>query len=118
MEDLGASPDPRLLEKFGRRFVAGDVLFREGDVGNEAFLLQEGRVRLLKRVRTVERSLMVLKPGDLFGESVECPLQGAAFCIRTGAVESFPATVPLRTYEVQVVGDDVQIDPTPRPLHR
>ncbi|NUP96412.1 MAG: GNAT family N-acetyltransferase [Planctomycetaceae bacterium] len=26
-------------------------------------------MRLLKRVRTVERSLMVLKPGDLFGES-------------------------------------------------
>lgn len=73
MEDLGTSPDPRLLEKFGRRFSAGDVLFREGDVGNEAFLLQEGRVRLLKRVRTVERSLMVLKPGDLFGESALVP---------------------------------------------
>lgn len=67
MDEL--APDPRLLEKFGRAFRAGDVLFREGDAGDEAFLLQEGRVRLLKRVRTVERSLMVLKPGDLFGES-------------------------------------------------
>jgi CRP-like cAMP-binding protein len=68
MDDLGA-PDPRLLERFGRRFSAGDVIFREGEPGSEAFLLQEGRVRLLKRVRTVERSLMVLRPGDLFGES-------------------------------------------------
>ncbi len=68
MDDVVA-PDPRLLEKFGRRFQAGDVIFREGEPGNEAFLLQDGRVRLLKRVRTVERSLMVLKPGDLFGES-------------------------------------------------
>lgn len=59
-----------------------------------------------------------LTEGELFGESVECPLHGAAFCIRTGAVESFPATIPLRTYEVQVVGTDVQINPTPRPLHR
>ncbi len=67
--DEGASPDPRLLEKFGRRFAAGEVIFREGEPGVEAFLLQEGRVRLLKKVRTVERSLMVLKPGDLFGES-------------------------------------------------
>ena len=67
MEEAG--PDPRLLEKFGRRFTAGEVIFREGEAGHEAFLLQEGRVRLLKKVRTVERSLMVLKPGDLFGES-------------------------------------------------
>lgn len=69
MDDLGGSPDPRLLERFGRKFRAGEQIFREGDTGNEAFLLQEGRVRLLKKVRTVERSLMVLKPGDLFGES-------------------------------------------------
>jgi CRP/FNR family cyclic AMP-dependent transcriptional regulator len=69
MDDGGGGPDPRLLEKFGRRFSAGEVLFREGEPGQEAFLLQEGRVRLLKKVRTVERSLMVLKPGDLFGES-------------------------------------------------
>ena len=67
------SPDPRLLERFGRPFAAGDVLFREGEVGAEAFLLQEGRVRLLKKVRLVERSLMVLRPGDLFGESALIP---------------------------------------------
>jgi CRP-like cAMP-binding protein len=72
MDELG-TPDPRLLERFGRKFSAGDVIFREGDSGNEAFLLQEGRVRLLKKVRTVERSLMVLKPGDLFGESALTP---------------------------------------------
>jgi CRP/FNR family cyclic AMP-dependent transcriptional regulator len=71
MEEL--APDPRLLEKFGRKFQPGDVIFREGEPGSEAFLLQEGRVRLLKRVRTVERSLMVLKPGDLFGESALTP---------------------------------------------
>ena len=65
MDELVA-PDPRLLEKLGRKFKAGDVLFKEGEAGNEAFLIQEGRVRLLKKVRTVERSLMVLKPGDLF----------------------------------------------------
>src|SRR3954468_4088347 len=69
MDEGGGGPDPRLLEKFGRRFSAGEVLFREGEPGQEAFLLEEGRVRLIKKVRGVERSLMVLKPGDLFGES-------------------------------------------------
>jgi CRP-like cAMP-binding protein len=63
------SEGERLRVRFGRRFEVGDVIFREGEEGSSAFLLEEGRVRLIKRVRGVERSLMVLKPGDLFGES-------------------------------------------------
>lgn len=49
------------------------MLFREGDAGPEVFILQEGRVRVLKRVRMVERSLQILKPGDLFGEGSLIP---------------------------------------------
>lgn len=57
-----------LVEQYGRPFVQGDILFREGEPATHAFLLYEGRVRLLKRVRMVERSLSVLRGGDLFGE--------------------------------------------------
>jgi CRP-like cAMP-binding protein len=68
--DLGQDTErARLIARFGRQFQTGDALFREGDPASEAFLLQEGRVRLLKRVRLVERSLMVVRPGELFGES-------------------------------------------------
>lgn len=67
--DLDPAERARLLGRFGRRFSAGEALFREGAAAGEAFLLHDGRVRLLKRVRMVERSLMVLRPGDLFGES-------------------------------------------------
>lgn len=67
-EERGAEAD-RLHARFGRRFEAGDVIFREGEHAHEAYLLEEGRVRLIKRVRGLERSLMVLRPGDLFGES-------------------------------------------------
>jgi len=67
--EIGDSERQRLIARFGRKIAAGEVIFRENDPANEAFLLQEGRVRLLKRVRTTERSLMVLKSGDLFGES-------------------------------------------------
>jgi CRP/FNR family transcriptional regulator, cyclic AMP receptor protein len=73
---MATSPDEqqdRLLARFGHRFVAGDVLFRDGDAAREAFLLQEGRVRLIKRVGAIERSLRVLRPGDLFGESALVP---------------------------------------------
>ena len=71
MTDLGPSDDAqaRLLSRYGRRFAAGTVLFRDGDPATEAFLLQDGRVRLLKQAGRMERSLRVVRPGDLFGES-------------------------------------------------
>lgn len=89
MEDLGAPERERLLSRYGRSFVAGDVIFREGDAASEAFLLQEGRVRLIKRVRAVERSLMVLRPGDLFGESAliaGSPRTSTALALSDGVV--------------------------------
>jgi CRP/FNR family cyclic AMP-dependent transcriptional regulator len=67
--DIAPSDRARLISRFGRAFTSGEALFREGEPAKEAFLLQEGRVRLLKRVRLIERSLIVLRPGDLFGES-------------------------------------------------
>ncbi len=73
MVDVGAESSDevqqKLLARFGRRFSAGSVVFSDGDIGTEAFLLQEGRVRLIKRVGAVERSLRLLRAGDLFGES-------------------------------------------------
>jgi CRP/FNR family transcriptional regulator, cyclic AMP receptor protein len=62
-----ASRDP-LTAQFGRRFSSGEVLFNEGEPGHQAFLLQQGRLRLLKRVAGRERSVRMVKPGDLFGE--------------------------------------------------
>jgi CRP/FNR family cyclic AMP-dependent transcriptional regulator len=67
-DSIGPQERARLLGRYGRRFVAGESIFREGTLAREAFLLQEGRVRLLKHVAMAERSLAVVKPGDLFGE--------------------------------------------------
>jgi len=66
--DEGADAQQRLLARFGRHFAAGTVIFRDGETAEHAFLLQSGRVRLLKRVGSMERSLRVARPGDLFGE--------------------------------------------------
>lgn len=67
--DVDAQEQSRLLTRFGRRFAAGDTFFQEGMPAHEAFLVQEGRVRLLKRVSMTDRSLAVVKAGDIFGES-------------------------------------------------
>jgi 3-phenylpropionate/trans-cinnamate dioxygenase ferredoxin component len=47
--------------------------------------------------------------GHLRRMRVICPLHGAAFDCRTGAALGPPAVVPLKTYVVRVIGEDVQI---------
>ena len=66
---VGSQESARLLGRYGRRFAAGEALFHEGAPATEAFLVHDGRVRLLKRVAMADRSLAVLKEGDLFGEA-------------------------------------------------
>lgn len=74
MTDEAHPPDDEAPESIGARsFQQGDVIFRQGDPGAEAYLLVEGSVRLIKKVRGEGRSLSVLKPGDLFGESALLP---------------------------------------------
>jgi CRP-like cAMP-binding protein len=59
----------QLFQKYGRTFPAGSVLFREGDVTRDIFILQAGRVRITKKVRDIEKLLDVLsEPGEFFGE--------------------------------------------------
>ncbi len=57
-----------LFEKFGRTFPTGTVLFREGDPGEEMYVIQTGRVQLTRRVRGREAHLATLPPGEFFGE--------------------------------------------------
>ena len=68
VDELGAAERAQLFERFGRSFEAGASIYAEGDEAEHCFLIQDGRVRLVKRIRSSDRSLTVLRPGDLFGE--------------------------------------------------
>ena len=46
---------------------------------------------------------------DLEGTEVVCPLHMARFDIVTGKALCFPATVALRTFRVEIVGDAVHV---------
>lgn len=50
-----------------------------------------------------------LAEGFLDGETIECPLHGATFSIKTGEALTPPAVEPLATYAVRVEGDDVLV---------
>ncbi|MFO0686996.1 MAG: Crp/Fnr family transcriptional regulator [Sandaracinus sp.] len=73
MQELGQADRQRLFERFGQSYAPGEVVYEEGSPSEHCYLLQEGRVRLVKRIRGSERSLTVLKPGDLFGEDALLP---------------------------------------------
>jgi 3-phenylpropionate/trans-cinnamate dioxygenase ferredoxin subunit len=40
---------------------------------------------------------------------ISCPVHGARFDLETGEPMNPPATMPVRTYEVRVVGDTVEV---------
>jgi 3-phenylpropionate/trans-cinnamate dioxygenase ferredoxin subunit len=48
-----------------------------------------------------------LSEGDVEDGTVECWLHGSRFDLRTGWPTSLPATKPVPTYPVSVIGDEV-----------
>jgi len=44
------------------------MIFREGDKGEEMFIIQAGKIKISKRIRGVEKTLATLEKGEFFGE--------------------------------------------------
>lgn len=59
----------RELEGYFAEYAPGDDIFREGDTTGEMFVVQEGRVAILKHIDGAERELALLGPGEFFGET-------------------------------------------------
>lgn len=102
--DSGQDEQSRLFGRFGRRFAAGEVIFEAGSPAVEAYLLQEGRVRLIKRVGASERSLRVVRPGDLFGEQALVP-GVARTSTAVALVESSAIVLDPSTFEHLLAGN-------------
>ena len=47
---------------------AGEYIFREGDLGTEMYIINEGKVEILNVVWDEEQVLAELEKGDFFGE--------------------------------------------------
>ena len=55
--------------RFLSHFPAGKILFREGDAGEDMYIIQSGRVAIKKRTGAhKDVTLAVLEKGDFFGE--------------------------------------------------
>ncbi|MBR9971929.1 Crp/Fnr family transcriptional regulator [Magnetospirillum sulfuroxidans] len=51
-----------------RTFAKGAVIFKEGENGREAYMLQKGKVRIFKTVAGRRITIGVVQPGQVFGE--------------------------------------------------
>lgn len=51
-----------------RHYDDGALICREGDISQEMFIIQGGKVRIFKRSGTADVELAILDKGDFFGE--------------------------------------------------
>jgi len=60
--------EPDFAEKFLRVFHAGEVVFEEDSAGRQMYVVNAGRVNVLKRSDGGSVLVGTLGPGDIFGE--------------------------------------------------
>ncbi|HEX9920144.1 MAG TPA: Crp/Fnr family transcriptional regulator [Candidatus Methylomirabilis sp.] len=60
--------EQRLFGRFGKEIPKGTILFWENEPGQEMYIIQSGKVKISKKVRDVEKTLVILGKGDFFGE--------------------------------------------------
>ena len=49
-------------------FQDGEVIFEEGDVGRDLYIVQSGEVRIMKKLKDATIELARFKKGDFFGD--------------------------------------------------
>lgn len=60
--------DELLVQKFGKKVMAGTVLFKDGEAGHQMFVIHSGKIRITKKIGDVEKTLAILPAGEFFGE--------------------------------------------------
>ena len=72
---------------------------------------KDGNVYAVHNVCT--HAYALLSEGRLRGHRLICPLHGASFDIRSGAVLGAPATEPLASYTVRLTNDMIEVQVRP-----
>jgi CRP-like cAMP-binding protein len=95
------------LESFGRfakTFKAGDMIFSEFEPGDNFYLIQSGRVHLVKTIGEIEKTLDIIGPPEMFGEMAileNSPRSATAIALDDVKVLEFNA----RNFEVLLLGN-------------
>lgn len=67
--DIDLTRDASLLEKIQSKVVpAGEFIFREGEAGDQLFVIKSGEVEIVRIEDEMSEEIAFLQPGDVFGE--------------------------------------------------
>jgi len=86
---------------FEKELVKGEVLFKEGDPGDEIYIIKKGKIRIYKEIEGEERTLAILKEGEIFGEMAV--LDGKPRSASAAAVENTVLEVLSKESIVSVI---------------
>jgi len=76
------------FERFAKKYEPGEVIIAEYEPGDTFYLLQSGRVQLVKCVNGTSKNLDILKPGEFFGEmAILDNSPRSATCVAIGNVK-------------------------------
>jgi CRP-like cAMP-binding protein len=73
-----------MFKRFSKTFQKGSIIFCEYEPGDNFYLIQTGRVQIVKIMGDIEKTLDVLKPGEVFGEMAileEAPRSATAIAL-------------------------------------
>ena len=80
------------FNRFARTFQAGEVIFSEFEPGDTFYLIQSGRVELVRIIGDIEKTLDILQPSEMFGEMAileNSPRSATAIALETVKVLEF-----------------------------
>jgi CRP-like cAMP-binding protein len=90
--------------RFARTFQPGEMIFSEFEPGDTFYLIQSGRVELVKIIGDIEKTLDILQPSEMFGEMAileNSPRSATAIALDTVKVLEFNA----QNFEILVLGN-------------
>ncbi|MBC6712502.1 Crp/Fnr family transcriptional regulator [Treponema sp. Marseille-Q3903] len=76
------------FERFAKTYEPNEVIISEYEPGDSFYLIQSGRVQLVKCVNGSKKNLDILKPGEFFGEmAILDNSPRSATCVAVGSVK-------------------------------
>jgi CRP-like cAMP-binding protein len=99
-----AGMDMSTFGRFTRTFQAGEMIFSEFEPGDTFYLIQSGRVELVKIIGDIERTLDILQPSEMFGEMAileNSPRSATAIALDTVQVLEFNS----QNFEILLLGN-------------
>jgi CRP-like cAMP-binding protein len=96
--------DMAAFGRFARTFQAGEMIFSEFEPGDTFYLIQSGRVQLVKLVGDLEKTLDILQPSEMFGEMAileNSPRSATAIALDTVTALEFNS----QNFEVLMLGN-------------